>query len=190
MSVEQMIIEQANFARIDRSAAAKIRSGLAGLIFLSTICATSPGSAQQITSLENPDALPIWQQTFYKTVTYQTAINLVDAALFYGLVHANGPATVGFVAVNAASAAAMYYGFEYAWQTTGAVLGPEAEPSLVAKTTVFQTLNAGRFSTVSYVFGGGLIGSATLTAAATVLDTAVFMTNEYAWGPIRPRPVP
>ena len=190
MSVAQMIFAQANVKRISRWVAARTRIGLTGWIFVLAIGAASPGSAQQMAPVDTSEPLPIWQQTFYKTATYQTAINLIDAALFYGLVHANGPATVGFVAANAASAAAVYYGFEYAWQTTGAVLGPEREPSLVAKTTIFQTLNAGRFYTVSYAFGGGLIGSATLTAAATVLDTVVFMTNEYAWGPIRPRPVP
>lgn len=190
MSFAQMVFGQPQLAGTGRGIAATIRSGLAGLVLLSAICMASPGSAQQPATVGTSHALPIWEQTFYKTVTYQTAINLLDAALFYSLIHASGPATLGFVAVNAASAAAIYYGFEYAWQTTGTILGPETEPSLVAKTTIFQTLNAGRFYTVSYIFGGGLIGSATLTAAATVLDTAVFMTNEYAWGPIHPRPVP
>lgn len=180
------------FPRAGRRRATMIRSGVSGLALLLAVCVASPGSAQAPGPLQDPASagLPIWQQTFYKTVTYQTAINLLDAVLFYGLIHASGPATLGFVAANASTAAATYYGFEYAWQTTGAILGPEREPSLTTKTTVFQTLNAGRFFAVSYLFGGGILGSATLTAAATVLDTAVFVTNEYAWGPIRPRPVP
>jgi uncharacterized membrane protein len=170
------------------------------ILLVATVSMISPGMAQQqqtSTALLStapatvaptlPPSLPLWQQTLYKTLTYQTAVNLADAVLFYGLIHANGPATLGFVVVNAASASAVYYGFEYAWQTAGLILGPETEPSLAEKTTVFQTLNAGRFFTVSYAFGGGIVGSAALTAAATVLDTAIFMTNEYAWGPIQPR---
>jgi uncharacterized membrane protein len=168
-----------------------IRSGLAGLVMvLAMVTAATPSPAQQSALVESSQPLSIWQQTFYKTVTYQTAVNLADAVLFYGLLHANGPATLGFVVANAASAATVYYGFEYAWQTAGAILGPETEPSLAEKTTVFQTLNAGRFFTVSYAFGGGLVGSAVLTAAATAVDTAIFVTNEYSWGPIQPQPVP
>lgn len=173
----QMSFGLMGFPRASRRRAAMIRSALAGLALLLTVCVASPGSARVSGPLREPASagLPIWQQTFYKTVTYQTAIDLPDAVLFYGPIHASGPAPLGFA---------------YGRQTTGAIHGPERGPSLAAKTTVFQTLNAGRFCAVSYLFGRGILGSVTLTAAATGLDTAVFVTNEYAWGPIGPRPEP
>lgn len=169
---------------------------LAILTLLLTVAVATPSTAQQTplpnraaptVAVDTPFSMPVWQQTFYKTVTYQAVVNAVDLALFHLLIDGGTVATASFFAVNAVSAAALYYGFEYAWQTLDPPLVQVADRSLAEKTILFQTINTGRYFALGYAFGGDIAIATAFAAVNFAADTAIFVVNEYSWDTLQPR---
>lgn len=136
------------------------------------------------------NVLPTWQRTMYKTITYQTLANVADLVAFDLLVGGTAATTGSFFALNAASAAALYYGFEYAWQSAGPSLDETTERTLVEKTILYRFINVGRNFALGYSFGGGAAVASAFGAANLVYDTTIFVANEYAWDILRPAQAP
>lgn len=179
------------------------RRGLFALAFALALLLGAPASAQQaeppstatpvpapITTADTPTPLPVWQRTLYKTITYQAVANASDLILFELLIGGGTVVTAGFFAANAVSAAALYYGFEYAWQTLGPPLDQTTERTLAEKTILYRAINSGRNFALGYSFGGGAAVAATFVAANFVTDTMIFVSNEYVWDILRPRQAP
>jgi uncharacterized membrane protein len=131
--------------------------------------------------------LPVWRRTLYKTVTYQAAANAADLLAFELLIGGTAATTAGFLALNAVSAAGLYYGFEYLWQTIGPPLEETTEQTVLEKTVLYRFVNIGRNFAIGYGFGGGAASAAAFGAANLVYDTGIFVTNEYVWDILRPQ---
>ena len=172
-----------------------VRMRLAALPVLLALAAAPMAHAQQAVpgAPPTPDALaaghalPVWERTLYKTLTYQAVANLSDLALYDVLLGGTAVAGGGFFVVNAASAAALYYGYEYAWQTFGPPPEEKTHGTIAEKTIYYRLLNSSRNFTLGYAFGGSVAVAAGFVAANFVTDTAIFVANEYAWDVFRPR---
>ena len=154
--------------------------------------ATSPARAQPggvpAPAEAAADALPVWERSLYKTLTYQAAANLSDLALYDVVLGGTAAACAGFFAVNAASAAALYFGFEYAWQTLGSAPPETSHGAILEKTVYYRLLNSSRNFALGYAFSGSTAVAAGFVAANVVTDTAIFVANEYGWDAFRPVP--
>ncbi|WPZ33636.1 DUF2061 domain-containing protein [Thalassobaculum sp. OXR-137] len=167
---------------------------LAGVLMLGSL---GPVQAQQAGTPEAalPDAailaaaddLPIWQRTLYKTLTYQAAANAADVLVFDMLVGASAATTTGFFIANAATAAAAYYGFEYAWQTWGPTLEETTQETIVEKTILYRFIGVGRNATLGYLYGGSALTAGAFASLNVVYDTSIFLTNEYVWDVLGPQ---
>lgn len=133
-------------------------------------------------------ALPTWERTLYKTLTYQAVANLSDLALFSLVLGGTASAGTAFLAVNALSAAGLYYPYEYLWATVGPSSEETTHATVAFKTAVYRMFNASRNFALGYAFAGQTTLAAGFVAANFVTDTAIFVTNEYAWDVFRPQP--
>lgn len=133
------------------------------------------------------EALPAWEQTLYKTLTYQTASNISDLALYALLLGGTATASAAFVAANAGSAMALYYGHDYAWEMLGPPPEEKSHRTIAEKTLTYRLLATAKNFALGYTFGGSAIAATGFVAAGVVTDTAIFVTNEYAWDVFRPR---
>lgn len=160
------------------------RSITAALLCIGML-APVPAGAQE--SAAAPEPLPIWERSFYKTLTYQTLANLSDFAL-YGVVLGGSAATgAGFVAVNTASAAALYYSYEYLWESYGPPPEQKSHAMIVEKTVYYRALSSAKNFALGYAFVGNVGAAAGFVASSFLADTAIFLGNEYAWDLFRPR---
>lgn len=130
--------------------------------------------------------LPPWQRTLYKTISFQAVANATDLLLFDALIGGHPFVLGGFVVANAATAAGLYYGFEYLWQQEGPSLTDTDEMTLVKKSLLFQSVNSGRIFLLGYGLGAGAPAAALLAGTVFVTDIAVFYGNEYFWDIMRP----
>ncbi len=168
---------------------------LFALVALLVLVAATPVRAQQAAptgqaaAIQPVDdgALPIWERTLYKTLTYQAMANLSDLALYDVLLGGTAVAGGGFFVVNAASAAALYYGYEYAWQMLGPPPGEKTHEDILQKTVLYRVLNSSRNFTLGLTFGGSTTVALAFVGANFVTDTMIFVGNEYAWDVFRPR---
>lgn len=163
------------------------------------LCAATPARAQQApretpaASIPDPapvDDLPLWRRTLYKTLTYQAAANAADVLVFDLLVGASAATTTGFFVANAATAAAAYYGFEYAWQSLGPSLDETTGQTIVEKTILYRFIGIGRNVTLGYLYGGSVVTAGAFAGLNIVYDTSIFLTNEYVWDILRPQRTP
>ncbi|WPZ36001.1 hypothetical protein T8K17_07615 [Thalassobaculum sp. OXR-137] len=130
--------------------------------------------------------LPPWQRTLYKTVTFQAVANATDLLLFDTLIGGHAVLLGGFVVANAATAAGLYYGFEYLWQREGPTLAETDETTILKKSLLFQSVNGGRIFLLGYGLGASAPAAALLAGTVFVTDLAVFYANEYVWDVLRP----
>jgi len=153
-----------------------------------TVAAASLG-ASEVAAQSAPAAapLPAWEQTLYKTLTYQAASNLSDLALYSALLGGSAAGSAGFVAVNLVSAMALYYSHDYAWETLGP--GPEdkSHRTIAEKTVTYRLAATAKNFALGYAFGGNAFAATAFVAAGAVTDTVIFVGNEYAWDAFRPR---
>jgi hypothetical protein len=128
-----------------QSARLRFGHGLIAVVLCLGLMVVSPARAETQTPDPDPGSaatdLPIWQRTLYKTLTYQAVANLSDVAL-YNLLIGGSAATAGsFFAANALSAAALYYGFEYTWQSLRPPLEETDAAVLAEKTVLYRVIN-------------------------------------------------
>jgi len=148
---------------------------------------TAPGTDGAVAVLPNLRGdLPPWQRTLYKTITFQAVANATDLLLFDALIGGHAFVLGGFVVANAATAAGLYYGFEYLWQQEGPTLAETDEVTLVKKSLLFQSVNSGRIFLLGYGLGATAPAAALLAGTVFVTDVAVFYGNEYFWDIVRP----
>jgi len=161
------------------------------LSLVAAILVTTPAGAQQVAptaaAAESAGTLPVWERTLYKTLTYQAVANLSDLALYNVLLGGTAVAGGGFFIANAASAAALYYGYEYTWQTLGPPPEETTHGTIAEKTIYYRLLNSSRNFTLGYTFSGSVAVAASFVAANFLTDTVIFVGNEYAWDVFRPR---
>ena len=178
-------------------------AGLRSLLLAAalTIWAAAPAWARQAEparpsvfsdpiATETDGDLPLWRRTLYKTLTYQAAANAADLLVFDLLVGASAATTAGFFVANAATAAAAYYGFEYAWQNLGPDLDEATEQTIVEKTILYRFIGIGRNVTLGYLYGGSAVTAGAFAGLNIVYDTSIFLTNEYVWDILRPERAP
>lgn len=156
------------------------------------VATTAPAVGQQAplapaAPTEPADTLPVWERTLYKTLTYQAVANLSDLALYDLLLGGTAVAGGGFFIVNAASAATLYYGYEYAWQMLGPPPGEKTHGTIAEKTVLYRLLNSSRNFALGLTFGGSTAAAVGFVAANFLTDTVIFVSNEYAWDAFRPR---
>lgn len=134
--------------------------------------------------------LPAWERAAYKTLTFQGAANLADAVLFAVIFGTGAGTGAAFLVANTATATALYYPYELAWDRLGP--GPDATTpqSVAGKALGYQVLTAARNLALTYAFTGTLLPSAGFVAAAFAIDGAVYVVNDLAWDAFRPRAVP
>jgi hypothetical protein len=130
--------------------------------------------------------LPPWQRALYKTVTFQAVANATDLLVFDALIGGHPLVLGGFVVTNAATAAGLYYGFEYLWQQEGPSLEDTDETTLLKKSLLFQSVNSGRIFLLGYGLGATAPAAALLAGTVFVTDIAVYYANEYVWDIMRP----
>ncbi len=167
-------------------------TALPPLLLVAGVLATVPARAQQADPATVPqeaaaETLPLWERTLYKTLTYQAAANLSDLALYDLVLGGTALAGAGFFAANATSAAALYYGFEYAWQTFGPPPEETTHQTVFNKTVLYRIVNSTRNFAIGYSFGGTVGGAASFVVGNILTDTPIYVANEYAWDVFRPR---
>lgn len=162
-------------------------SGLLGLALLAASpAAGAPAAGAPVAPIPEPDPLPAWERTLYKTLTYQAAANLSDLALYDLVLGGTAAAGAGFFAVNAVSAATLYYGYEYLWQSYGPPPEEKTHRTVAEKTILYRVFNSTRNFTLGYVFGGSIATAVGFVAANFATDTVIFVANEYSWDVFRP----
>lgn len=114
-----------------------------------------------------------------KTLSFQGAANIADSLIFGGITGADAPTSVLFFIANSASASAVYFPYELAWDN----YGPQeiTANNLMVKTSIYQIITTMRNLALSYAFSGTLLSSLDFTVAAIALDTTLYVTNEYLW---------
>ncbi|WP_420562862.1 hypothetical protein [Thalassobaculum sp.] len=127
-----------------------------------------------------------WQRALYKTITFQAVANATDLLVFDALIGGHPVLLGGFVVANAATAAGLYYGFEYLWQQEGPTLAETNETTLVKKSLLFQSVNSGRIFLLGYGLGATAPAAALLAGTVFVTDIAVYYANEYVWDVMQP----
>lgn len=152
--------------------------------------ADTPAAVAEPPAPTGEDDLPLWRRTLYKTLTYQAAANAADLLVFDLLVGASAATTTGFFVANAATAAAAYYGFEYAWQNLGPTLDEANEQTIIEKTILYRFIGIGRNVTLGYLYGGSALTAGAFAGLNVVYDTSIFLTNEYVWDILRPERAP
>ncbi len=163
---------------------------LAAAVAFGDLPAASAEAAAADAVIAAPPALSAWERAAYKTLTFQTVANLADAALFAAISGTGAGTGAVFLAANTASAAALYYPYELAWDVFGPTPDASGPRTLAAKTVGYQVLTSARNVALSYAFTGALLPSAGFAAAAFALDSAIYAGNELAWDAFRPRPGP
>ncbi|MCR9177732.1 MAG: DUF2061 domain-containing protein [Alphaproteobacteria bacterium] len=166
---------------------------LTALALLAVVLFAGPASAQErvpgvaVTETISPDPLPAWQRALYKAVTYQAMGNIADF-LFYRALIGGSPAMTGsFVVVNAVTGFSLYYGYEYAWNSAVPPSEDRKARSLTEKTVLYRALNTSKNFALSYAYSGSAALASAFVASTFISDTAIFLTNEYLWGALRPR---
>ena len=156
---------------------------IAGLVVGSLFAAAAfPAAAEEPASAP---PLSDWERAAYKTLTFQTAANLADVALFAAISGTGVGAGVVFLAANTASAAVLYYPYELAWDRFGPAPSDSTPQTLAGKTIGYQMLTSARNVALSYAFTGALLPSAGFAAAAFAIDSAMSTTcrpEKQGWG--------
>jgi len=184
----------------------RARSGIVALALLVLVAVATPAAAQRTepAQLSQPPStvlpqvrgeLPPWERALYKTITFQAVANATDLLLFETLIGGHALLLGGFVVTNAATAAGLYYGFEYLWQHNGPPLDETTEVTIAKKSILFQAVNSGRIFLLGYTLGATAPAAGMLAGSVFVTDTLVYYANEYVWDILRPiasgtKPVP
>ena len=155
-------------------------TSVAGLALAAALAAAPAVAAE-------PEALPAWERALYKTTPSQAAANLADAVVFSFLFDAGLQGGAGFLAANVASAVAVYYPYELAWNALGPAPEDMRGSDLAAKTVGYQVISGLRTFVVAYAFTQAMLPSAGFAAIAAAMGGGVFVVNELAWGLAAPR---
>lgn len=166
---------------------------LAAITLVAALSTTDPAAAQQtspsapVETAVSSDQIPNWQRAFYKAVTYQAMGNIADFLFYRALIGGTPAMTGSYVVVNAVTGFSLYYGYEYAWNSAVPPSEDRKARSLTEKTVLYRALNTSKNFALSYAYSGSAALSSAFVASTFISDTAIFLTNEYLWGALRPR---
>ena len=112
----------------------------------------------------------MWTYSLYKTLTYEALANGADLILYATVLGGTVAASAPFLAVNALSAASVYYVHELTWN----LLGPAPQTTAGAvelgltKTLTYRVVGTAQHLAVAYAFTGDLWASLGYAAAVNV----------------------
>jgi uncharacterized membrane protein len=92
--------------------------------------------------------------------------------------------TAWFTSVNVLTAAAAYYTYEVAWNTYLPPLSDtpsEAIRTEIGKTLLYRVVSSARNVLLAYAFTGSYTATLSFVLLGNVVDTAVYVANEYGW---------
>jgi hypothetical protein len=144
----------------------------------------APSSNDTLSGLSPP------KRAAFKTVTFQTAANLSDTLVFGTIVGATTTTSILFLVANTASAMAVYFPYELAWDVFGPTSEVTTAKTIAVKTTAYQAITSVRNLALSYLFSGALLPSVGFVAAAIAVDAVIYVANDYAWDMFSPRASP
>ena len=139
--------------------------------------------------------MSVYRYSFYKTLTYETVVNLADIPLYRVLLGGTAASTGLFTVVNVATAGVAYFGHELLWN----IYGPSERESPstavdvgIEKVLLYRVVSTARNLALAYFFTGNPATSLGFALVTNVLDGSVYIANEYAWyvygPPIEPVP--
>ena len=150
-----------------------------GVLWLALSC---DAWAQQPQAQAQP--MSVYRYSFYKTVTYETVVNLADIPLYRVLLGGTAAVTPLFTAVNVVTAAGAYYGHELLWNIYGRSERESPSTALdvgVKKFLLYRVVSTARNLALGYAFTGNATMSVGFALVTNLLDGSVFIANEYAW---------
>ena len=163
------------------------RGRILGAVVAALALTPSAAAAAGPTATADPAPLPAWERAAYKTLTFQTAANLADAALFSLIFGAGVGTGAAFLVANTGTAAALYYPYELAWTALGPPPAATTAETVAVKAVGYQVLTSARNLALTYAFTGALLPSAGFVAVAFAVDTVVYVANDVAWDVFSPR---
>jgi uncharacterized membrane protein len=134
---------------------------------------------------EDPNTTSVWRYSFYKTVTYEFFANLADIPLYRALLGGAAPATAAFTQVNVVTAAAAYYSYEVMWNLYGPRIQDAAPQTAVRleleKLLLYRVVSTARNLALVYALTGNATVTVGFAVASNVVDSALYIANEYGW---------
>jgi len=126
----------------------------------------------------------VWLYALYKTITYETVANLADIPLYTTVLAGAPGGTALFTAINVATAAAAYYGYEVAWNVYAPPLGDAPGAAVrqeVVKTLLYRVVSSARNVALAYALTGSYGATLSFVLINNLVDTVIYVGNEYAW---------
>ena len=146
--------------------------------------AATAGAARGQETQPERQPTSVWLYALYKTITYETVANLADIPLYTTVLAGAPGGTAVFTAVNVATAAAAYYGYEVAWHFYAPPLGDSPGAAVrqeVVKTLLYRVVSSARNVALAYALTGSYGATLGFVVINNLVDTVVYVGNEYAW---------
>jgi uncharacterized membrane protein len=143
-----------------------------------------PGRAEAQETQPPHQPTSVWLYALYKTITYETVANLADIPLYTTVLAGAPGGTALFTAINVATAAAAYYGYEVAWNVYAPPLGDspgQAVRQEVVKTLLYRVVSSARNVVLAYALTGSYGATLGFVLINNLVDTVIYVGNEYAW---------
>ncbi|CAK0763128.1 DUF2061 domain-containing protein [Gammaproteobacteria bacterium] len=157
------------------------------MLLVTPLVAQPAGSENLTPTHDTFSGLPSTERAVFKTASFQTAANLSDTLVFGAIIGATATTGALFLLANTASAVAVYFPYELAWDTFGPPQEATTGKTIAVKTAVYQVITGVRNLGLSYAFSGALLPSTSFVVAAMVVDAVIYVANEYAWDVLSPR---
>jgi uncharacterized membrane protein len=162
------------------------RGVAAAAMMIVLLCAVLPigAHAQQPALPASGQSPSVWVYSLYKTITYEAAANLADVPLYSTVLVGAQTGAVLFNSVNIATAAAAYYTYEVGWNLYGPQIntaGSNAMRVEIEKTLLYRVVSSARNVVLAYALTGSPSVTLGFLAISNVIDTVVYVGNEYGW---------
>ena len=160
-------------------------------VLLAALLATAPACAGPAAAAEGdpepPATAPSWVTGFYKALSYEAITGYINL----GALAAHPPywVTRGYLGVDAATSLATFYVHELAWSALGPAPGSESVAAVgMGKAITFRAVDVARAFAVTLAFTGDPLTATGMATASMVVDTSVYLLNEYGWTLFGPQP--
>ncbi|WP_029009516.1 DUF2061 domain-containing protein [Azospirillum halopraeferens] len=136
---------------------------------------------------EPPPTAPSWVTAFYKALSYEAITGYINM----GSLSARPPywMTRGYFGADAATGIATFYAHELIWSALGPAPGSESVAAVgLGKAITFRAVDMARAFALTLAFTGDPMTAAGIATASVVVDTSVYLLNEYGWTLFGPQP--
>ena len=170
--------------RSGRHASVACNGLIAAGVLAGTMTLAGAGAHAQQPTPQSQQPVSVYRYSLYKTLTYETVVNLADIPLYRILLAGSAATTPLFTAVNVGTATVAYYGHELLWNLYGP---PERRSETTAlevgakKLLLYRVVSTTRNLALAYAFTGSAAMSLSFALATNVLDATVYAANEYGW---------